>query len=927
MMNPHAQAFVPLGPDAQPSQSSGMGSVLTMAGEPGSEGPSGSPARPQGPPQYVQGVAPMAYMPSGFPQAAYLNLHQGSYARPVTYAVSPQAGGVGMQAMAMPMMEPTHQQMYGYCVVPAGGAMPAHMMGRQAFAHHGIGFGQPGMMPQMQQVMVVAGGAGVAPAVQPPLGEKPAPPSPEHTPESPQQLSRPMGPDLPDAAPVEYGPQMCPDELKPSQEPPATVGPVLAAVTTPEEKPAEPEARPTQDSAGAGAAQGRTAPSPEREAPPPPTPVPAPKAAYDSVWDRIERGPAADLAREVATTKRQPKSSPSGSPKSASSEIPAEGGRTRTRPARGGKDAAAPTTPGAEERRNGEATGKGARKGKGKGEGRKGKGKGDGEKPTRGRNEKPKAAAQATAPVQPTTEAAPASPEVGQDATAAAPEQPLEVKCVLTGVPVTELPCAPFVVMGDGGCVVDPKIFALTMLAQSSFAHPFTRKALRKSDLLALQHHLVVQGQAEREEDYPLVAAAEILRIHPAQRTSAQSVRLQAIVSSAQAALDVLQGKAPVENPVTPPFVTELQEPCNGQAADESPQSLARSISPSYLISPLVMSRSLPAGIGDWQQFSRVGGVTRATREQEQMLLRGGICPYSRAFVLSLVEDKSLKEWISKLERKLVAWVDALQSGRVPNGASFALDALPPKRRAMVHELCWHLGLETTVLGLSGSADRRSQRSVEVSMRPWAAVPAWLPCKALEVYSALFQRFGLMEEEFPSAESCRRLDANAGSLHLWDIHRLDDSLPRQSDVFAALSELQQVEAVGQCTWLDQHSVIVTFSNKNTAHRVLAGARARTSGNAVGSGPGVATSGLRFLVQWYSGDVDWAVWQMQRRKDIAEELMRRAESSAPANEPAQSPQDQKPVIVTRDVKPRVFANKSKFAALLDESEPETDSDQE
>jgi hypothetical protein len=352
--------------------------------------------------------------------------------------------------------------------------------------------------------------------------------------------------------------------------------------------------------------------------------------------------------------------------------------------------------------------------------------------------------------------------------------------------------------------VMGPVWVACAMVSEVEFVHPETQEELTLEDLQSLD-------QALQEEPGNLPKGFSVQRAYELCQDGPDSAELQALRDAANEELESLRKEAAEETQRASPeqtgdvvqLLSEAQRAMlsNGRGAEE-------------------------------------GWVTTKSRTRKGTVAgTGSLFPYSRKFVQTMLADSTVLVWVQRIEQQLLRLVTPAGGVR-PSAANPPSAHFPPlaaKRRAMLHEICGHFGLHTTVDIADPTEPPQALRPMLVCWTEQSTCPPTLPSKAVEVFASTADKAFVNEMRNDSTS----YESAVYHIYIPDVTRDEVSAKVEAEVPA--------DASAQITDLGGRHVLVQFSSKLAAQKFLVARRQESD-----------------AAQWWSGDVAFAQLQAQYR---------------------------------------------------------------
>merc|ERR1719506_2345594 len=334
---------------------------------------------------------------------------------------------------------------------------------------------------------------------------------------------------------------------------------------------------------------------------------------------------------------------------------------------------------------------------------------------------------------QPAVSSKPSSPAKMPQTPEMTPETPPDVE-----LPPLEEPTWEVRIRTAGGAesVAGPRWVACAMVSQLEFVHPETREPLRRADVESLEK--AVQKQpAARRLPFSVLRAFELAQSQEGSKNWADGEELEEFQAAANAELEAMRAAAEKEE-------------------RDRPESTARAER---------AAASSADGPTDKAEKEEDGWVTTKSRARRpaptatQAPIPTHLFPYSRKFVQALLTDAKGATtpcvWVQRIEQQLLRLVNPAGGVR-PSAANPPSVHFPPlvaQRRAMLHEICGHFGLQTQVDITDGpeSAAPGQQQPLRPMMVSWteqAMVPHTLPSKVAQVFASPADRAFVQEAKF-----------------------------------------------------------------------------------------------------------------------------------------------------------------------------------
>merc|ERR1719506_2811262 len=346
-----------------------------------------------------------------------------------------------------------------------------------------------------------------------------------------------------------------------------------------------------------------------------------------------------------------------------------------------------------------------------------------------------------------------------------------------------------------------PRWVACAMVSQLEFVHPETRAPLRRGDVESLEK--AVQKQpAARRLPFSVLRAFELAQSQEGSKNWADGEELEEFQAAANAELEAMRAAAEKEE-------------------RDRPESTARAER---------AAASSADGPTDKAEKEEDGWVTTKSRARRpaptatQAPIPTHLFPYSRKFVQALLTDAKGATtpcvWVQRIEQQLLRLVNPAGGVR-PSAANPPSVHFPPlvaQRRAMLHEICGHFGLQTQVditdgPEASGPGQQQPLRPMLVSWTEQAMVPHTLPSKVAQVFASPADRMFVQEAKFDP------------SSHEAGVHYVYVPDSTREAVTAKVDQDFAADTAPQVTDLGGGHMLVQFSSKLSAQKFLLARRA------------------------------------------------------------------------------------------------------
>jgi hypothetical protein len=240
------------------------------------------------------------------------------------------------------------------------------------------------------------------------------------------------------------------------------------------------------------------------------------------------------------------------------------------------------------------------------------------------------------------------------------------------------------------------------MISSLEFVHPETQRALRETELKALEKVLPM-CEPKPPAALKLTRAYELSR-RPT-RSPEEAKELAKMQATANDELEALRAQAAE--------TTQRDQP-------EATGDVAQ------LLTDAQNAISLQSAVEN-------GWVTKS-RGVKLPKTSSTLCPYSRNFVGASLQDQNLVNWLQKVEEQLDVIVKSTASVKARPTAQFP--NLTAKKRGMLHEVCTHFGLDCVGENDKSAASKTELRPMTVTWTEFACWPRCLPSKAANALGA-----------------------------------------------------------------------------------------------------------------------------------------------------------------------------------------------
>lgn len=359
--------------------------------------------------------------------------------------------------------------------------------------------------------------------------------------------------------------------------------------------------------------------------------------------------------------------------------------------------------------------------------------------------------------------------------------------------------------------VVGPVWVACAMISELEFVHPETQEELTVEDVQSLEQALREEPQLRK--GFSVLRAFELCQEEP------DSAELQSMRDAANEELEALRK----------------------QAAEETQREAPEQTGDIVQLLSEAQRAMLPNGL----RAAEDGWVTTKSRARKgAVVATGSLFPYSRKLVQTLLGDPHVLVWVQRIEQQLLRLVTPAGGVRpsASNPPQVQFQPLAAKRRAMLHEICGHFGLHTTVDIPDPAEPPQALRPMLVAWTEQATCPPTLPSKAVEVFASAADKAFVNET---------RNDPTSYESAVYHVYLPDTTY---DDVSAKVEAEVPADASPQVTDLGGRHQLVQFSSKLAAQQFLLARRQESTSGPESEGE----------AQWWSGDVAFAQLQAQHR---------------------------------------------------------------